>query len=76
MLFDFAFAENHVLSRPRIIFFQLKLFRLGAWVLFCHVEIAGVGRAYEFNLKGRWLRHDEYSLMTCDTFNLEVAAEI
>ena len=66
-LFDFAFAENHMLARPRVIFFQFKLFRLGAWVLFGHVKIASVGCAYEFNLKGRWLRHDTYSLMPCDT---------
>ena len=66
-LFDFAFAENHMLTRPRIIFFQFKLFRLGAWVLFGHVKIASVGCAYEFNLKGRWLRHDTYSLMQRDT---------
>ena len=66
-LFDFAFAENHMLTRPRIIFFQFKLFRLGAWVLFGHVKIASVSCAYEFNLKGRWLRHDAYSLMPRDT---------
>ena len=66
-LFYFAFAENHMLARPRVIFFQLKLFRLGAWVLFGNIKIAGVGCAYEFNLKGRWLRHDTYSLMSCDT---------
>ena len=65
-LFNFAFAENHMLARSRVIFFQFKLFRLGAWVLFGHVKIASVGRAYEFNLKGSWLRHDTYSLMPCD----------
>ena len=70
-LFYFAFTEDHMLARPWIIFFQLKLFRLGAWVLFCHVEIASVGRAYEFNLKGRWLCHDIFSLMPCDTSQLE-----
>ena len=66
-LFDFAFAENYMLTRPRIIFFQFKLFRLGAWVLFGHVKIASVGCAYEFNLKGRWLCHDTCSLMPRDT---------
>jgi hypothetical protein len=66
-LFDFALAENHMFARTRVIFFQFKLFRLGAWVLFGHVKIASVGCAYEFNLQGRWLRHDTYSLMPCDT---------
>ena len=64
-LFDFAFAENHMLAGPRIIFFQFKLFRLSARVLFGHVKIASVGCTYEFNLKGCWLRHDTYSLMSC-----------
>ena len=71
-LFDFAFAENHMFARPRVIFFQFKLFRLGAWILFGHVKIACVGCAYEFNLKGRWLRHDAYSLMPCNTSRPEV----
>ena len=56
-----------MLSRPRVIFFQFQLFRLGAWVLFGHVKIASVGCANEFDLKGRWLRHDAYSLMPCVT---------
>ena len=51
-----------MLTRPRIIFFQFKLFRLGARVFFCHIKITCVGCAYEFNLKGRWLCHDTYSL--------------
>jgi hypothetical protein len=57
-LFYFAFTEDHMLARPWVIFFQLKLFRLGAWILFGHVEITSVGCAYEFNLKGRWLSHE------------------
>jgi hypothetical protein len=65
-LFNFAFAENYMLARPRIIFFQFKLLRLGAWVLFGHVEIACVGCAYEFNLKGRGLRHEATSLKPFD----------
>ena len=69
-LFDFAFAENHMLTRPRIIFFQFKLFRLGAWVLFGHVKIASVGCAYKFDLKGRWLSHDTNSLIPCDQYKL------
>ena len=50
ILFDFALAENHMFARARVIFFQLKLFRLGAWVLFSDVKVASVGCAYEFNL--------------------------
>ena len=56
-----------MLSRTRIILFQFKLFRLGAWILFGHVKIASIGCAYEFNLQGRWLRHDTNSLMPRDT---------
>ena len=56
-----------MLPRTRVIFFQFKLFRLGTWVLFGHVKVASVGCAYEFNLQGRWLRHDTYSLMPYDT---------
>ena len=67
ILFYFAFTKNHMLSRPRVIFFQFKLLRLGARVLFGHVKIASVGCAYEFNLKSRWLRHDTSSLMPYDT---------
>ena len=52
-----------MLTRPRIIFFQFKLFRLRARVLFGHVKIASVGCAYKLDLKGRWLGHDTYSLM-------------
>ena len=66
-LFDFALAENHMFTRTWIIFFQFKLFRLGTWVLFGYVEIASIGCAYEFDLQGRWLRHDTYSFMPCDT---------
>ena len=66
-LFYFALPEDHMLTSPWVIFFQFKLFRLGAWVLFGHVKIASVGCAYEFNLQGRWLRHDTNSLMPCDT---------
>ena len=58
--------KSHV-SRPRIIFFQFKLFRLGARI-FLSRKIASVSCAYQFDLKGRWLRHDTYSLMWCDKF--------
>ena len=66
-LFYFAFPEDYMLASPWVIFFQFKLFRLGAWVLFGHVKIASIGCAYEFYLQGRWLRHDTYSLMPFDT---------
>ena len=62
-----------MLASPRVIFFQFKLFRLGARILFGHVKIASVGCAYEFNLKGRWLRHDTYSLTSRDTFTPEIS---
>jgi hypothetical protein len=68
MLFNFAFAEDHMFARTWIIFFQLKFFRLRPWIFFGHVKVAGVGCAYELDLKGRWLGHDKYSLMQCDAY--------
>ena len=75
-LFYFAFAENHVLPRTWVVFFQFQLLRLGARVFFGHVKVASISGTYEFNLKGRWLRHDTYSLTPCDTFKLNILALI
>ena len=52
-----------MLAGARVILLQLQLFRLGAWVLFGHVKITSVSCAHEFDLQGRWLRHDTYSLI-------------
>ena len=68
MLFNFAFAEDHMLARTWIIFFQLKFFRLCPWIFLGNVKIAGVGCADELDLKGRWLGHDTYSLMQCGAY--------
>ena len=61
MLFDFLFAEDDMFARARVILLQLQLFRLGARVLFGHIKVTSVSCAYEFDLQGRWLRHDTYS---------------
>jgi len=50
-----------MLARARVILFQLELFGLGARVLFGHIKVTRVSCAYEFDLQGRWLRHDTYS---------------
>ena len=50
-----------MLAGARVILLQLKFFRLGAWVLFGYVKVSGVSCAYEFDLQGRWLRHDTHS---------------
>ena len=68
MLFNFAFAENHMFARTWIRLFQLKFFWLCPWIFLGNVKIAGVGCAYELDLKGRWLGHDTYSLMQCDAY--------
>ena len=50
-----------MLARARVILFQLELFGLGARVLFGNIKVTRVSCAYEFDLQGRWLRHDTYS---------------
>ena len=50
-----------MLAGAWVILLKLQLFRLGAWVLFGHVKVTSVSCAYEFDLQGRWLRHDTYS---------------
>ena len=52
-----------MLAGAWVILLQLKLFRLGARVLFGHIKVTSVSCAYEFDLQGRWLRHDTYSLI-------------
>lgn len=49
-LLDFGFPEQHVLACLRVIFFQLKFFRLGAWVFLSHIVKPGVCSADELDL--------------------------
>ncbi len=44
-----------------VILLELQLLRLGAWVLLGHIKVPSVSCAHEFNLQGRWLRHDTNS---------------
>ena len=56
-LLDFGFTKQHVLACLWIIFLQLKLFRLCAWIFLCYIVKAGISCADKLNLQGCWLRH-------------------
>ncbi len=56
-LFDLGFLEFHMFANHRIIFAIMQLFGLGARILLGYVVIAGVCRAYEFDLDGGCFSH-------------------
>ena len=56
-LFDLRFLEQHVLAHDGIKFLQLKLFSLGARVLFGDIVVARIRAANHFNKNRAWFRH-------------------
>jgi len=58
-----------MLAHYRIIFAHLKFFGLLTRVLFCCVEIAGIGRTHELHENGAWFGHLSF-------LNLNLTAKI
>jgi hypothetical protein len=65
-LFDFAFLEDDMLARHRIVFLELELFRLGARVFLGHVKVTRVRRAHELDLNRIAFSHNSLPFRDCE----------
>src|SRR6185312_9556930 len=61
-LFHFRFLEDDVLPRDRVVFLELELLGLGAWVLLRHIVKAGVCTAHQLDQDGVCLGHSRQSV--------------
>ena len=57
LLLDLGFLKFDVLAHDRIVFFESELLSLGAGILLCDIEEAGVGSRQKFNLERGGLGH-------------------
>jgi hypothetical protein len=65
-LFDLGFLEDDVLAGNRIVFLELELFGLGAWILLGHIEKAGVGAGHHLDQDRGRLSHGLFPIAPPD----------